>query len=166
MALETFIGVEAWEDHTVDSSIWWISGIPFIPASLITILELDEDGLLTALAISILTDQRLPFDGNEPLTQDDRRGWFGDNLLTDGDLIGSRLWTLARHKMDSNIISLSEDMIKEALAWLIEDGVLKDLKVTVTRVETTALLFKVEVMRPGDYELTPYYFVWNNVTPE
>lgn len=52
----------------------------------------------------------------------------------DRDKIGSRLWTLERAKRTTETLRLAEDYAKEALNWLIEDGVAASIAVVATFV--------------------------------
>jgi len=161
---ECFVSVDRWEDQTVDSHIWWIGGGPFVPVSQIGLLELDEDGLKTALIISLFSDRRLVFGGDPPLTENDRRGWWGDNTLEPNDYIGSRLWTLARYKMINELTaSEAEEMVNEALAWLVTDGVAEFFTVDVARLDNYSLGIKINIKKPNDNELKKYYFVWKKL---
>ena len=86
-------------------------------------LETDED-LVTAVTLSLFTD-RLAAPGDPlPPGVEDRRGWWGDSFAdVAGDLIGSRLWLLARAKSTDGLLLTARGYILEALHWLIEDGV-------------------------------------------
>lgn len=89
-----------------------------------------DDGLETAVIVSLFTDRRV---SNEeiPQNQTSRRGWWGDRVSEiDGDQIGSRLWTLERSKRTQETLNLAEDYTKEALNWLVEDGVADSIEVT------------------------------------
>lgn len=91
-------------------------------------LEADE-GLETAIAISLFSDKRVTAE-ELPAPQTDRKGWWGDMFPdVDQDQIGSKLWTLARSKRTVETLRRTEDYSREALQWLLEDGVAS--KVTV-----------------------------------
>ncbi len=88
-----------------------------------------EDGLNTAVLISLLTDRRaepddrLPTDdGRTSIIGADRRGWAGDALDTDYR-IGSRLWLLVREKQTEETRRRAESYCREALQWMIDDGI-------------------------------------------
>lgn len=82
-----------------------------------------DEGLETAIAISLFTDRRVT-EEQVPFGQTSRRGWWGDMFSeNDGDQIGSRLWTLQREKKTQELLRRAEDYTREALNWLIEDGV-------------------------------------------
>jgi len=85
-------------------------------------LERDE-GLETAVSISLFSDQRIT-DEELPQGEESKKGWWGDMFPDiDRDQIGSKIWTLARSKRTLETLRRTEDYAKEALAWLIEDGI-------------------------------------------
>jgi phage gp46-like protein len=162
--IETFVSVDGMQLDTVDSHIWTIGGVDYVRTQDLNILDLDEDGLRTALIISLFTDRRLPFAGNAPSVKDDRRGWWGDNTLATNDRIGSRLWTLAREKTISNIIiPKAEQIIREALQWLLDDGVAQSVSVLVTKTDNYTLSFFIGIQKPQEEKTSPYNFLWRNV---
>jgi phage gp46-like protein len=82
-----------------------------------------EDGLTTAVLVSLFTDRRASADDVPPDGTGDRRGWVGDVLSTvPGDRAGSRLWLLAREKQTEETRRRAVEYCREALAWLVEDG--------------------------------------------
>ncbi len=83
-----------------------------------------DDGLTTCVLVSLFSDRRARADDPLPEgTGDYRRGWIGDALADiDGDRIGSRLWLLRREKQTEETRRRAEDYCREALAWLISDG--------------------------------------------
>jgi len=88
-----------------------------------------DDSLRSAVVISLGTDRLAEATDVIPDGSNNRRGWWGDMPL-DGqaaagkpDLIGSRLWLLRRATQTERTERLAEQYCREALAWLIEDGV-------------------------------------------
>lgn len=82
-----------------------------------------DDSLQTAVLISLFSDRRARPDDALPGNDSDRRGWWGDTWpVVPGDQIGSRLWLLSREKDLQEVQRLARDYAREALAWLIEDG--------------------------------------------
>jgi len=104
-------------------------GVAFDPAALTCDLALGpagllaDDGLTTAVLLSLLTDARAKPGDRLPDGVTDRRGWWGDALSGfDGDRFGSRLWLLCREKQTEETRRRAEEYATEALAWLITDG--------------------------------------------
>lgn len=76
-----------------------------------------EDGLRSAVIVSLFTDRRAEIDDEIPDGSGDRRGWWADPTL------GSRLWLLARAKQTPDTLARARAYAIEALQWLIDDGV-------------------------------------------
>jgi phage gp46-like protein len=157
------ITIQGWSAGTGIPIQGW-SGSPGIPPEKPispSIINLGDDDIRMAMIISLFCDRRLKFGGIEPLTKDDRRGWWGDKTLIPGDYIGSRLWTLSRYKMvEDQTFPEAENMIKEALKWLIDDGVTDTIQILITRQDNETVLFNIGIKKPDEKDLTNYYFAW------
>lgn len=122
------------------------------------------DGLRSALIISYFTDRRASADDALPDGSSDRRGWWGDGQAEDdpeGDLIGSRLWLLARAKATAETLQKCKEYLDEAVRWLVDDGVAKSVEHVVERLDLETLAFKATVIRPSGERIS-YRFnrVW------
>ncbi len=101
-------------------------------------LEIDQ-GLKTAVIISLFSD-RLAESGDEiPDGSTDRRGWWGDMPLESADestgtpdRIGSRLWLLDRALQTQDTLNRAERYANEALAWMVTDGVASSVTATAS----------------------------------
>jgi phage gp46-like protein len=87
-----------------------------------------EDGLQTAVIISLFTDSRADRDAVLPLNQADRRGWVGDEFMGDApgaraDAWGSALWLVYISKVTPDVLERARFAAQEALAWLVRDGI-------------------------------------------
>ena len=99
-------------------------------------LALDDDGLTTAVIISLFTDRRAAPDDPLPDDGDDRRGWWADAFpAIEGDAIGSKLWLLSREKEVPAVAQRAREYAAEALQWLIDDGL-------ATRIDVDAYFVK------------------------
>ena len=118
-----------------------------------------EDGLRTAVTISLFTDARADADEADPIT--DLRGWWGDMLLTN-DVTGSKLWLLDREKQVPETLTKAQQWASDALQWLIEDGVAESIDVTASFPTSGALSLIVSLTRPNGKKLV-YTFdnAWN-----
>ena len=87
-----------------------------------------EDGLRTAVILSLFSDARA-LSGDIPEDEDPRGVWT-DALGTDGDRYGSRLWLLQRSKQTSDVPVLAVEYAREALEWMVEDGVADRVEVS------------------------------------
>lgn len=79
--------------------------------------------LETSVLISLFTDARAAPDDLLPGALDDRRGWWAGPL-------GSRLWLLVREKATNQTRLRAEDYCREALAWMLNEGVADRIDVT------------------------------------
>lgn len=91
---------------------------------------LREKGLSTAVEMSLYTDRRA--DNEDPFDNEDKRGWWGDQFETN-DEIGSKLWLLNRASTKQQNIIFAKGYIKEALQWMIDDGVVVSIDIDVFR---------------------------------
>jgi len=136
-----------------------------------------DDGMLTAVTISLLTDRLADADDDIPDAPGigqpgiaDRRGWWGDTVPSSStdkkpDLIGSRLWLLARASATPQTATLAKGYIQEALAWMIEDGVAGRVNVAarIDPQNSDALAVGIQIVRTaanGAPVNHAYDFVW------
>ncbi|MCW5666468.1 MAG: phage GP46 family protein [Piscinibacter sp.] len=116
--------------------------------------QLDEDdGLETAVVLSLFTDRRANDDDALPdsagQAERERRGWWGDSYAeVTGDRIGSRLWLLSREKQLASVLERARQYADEALRWLVEDGVAREVTVSAEVVRSGVLGLQVEIVRP------------------
>ena len=112
-----------------------------------------DDGLETAVLISLLCRRRADADDAVPPGAD-RGGWWGDAYLpplADGsaDYIGSKLW-LDRN-LEATVANGNRILshIREALAWMISDGVAASIDVTGTWQSATSFAPVIEIAQIG-----------------
>lgn len=121
-----------------------------------------EDGLDTAVTLSLMLDRRAqPGDG---IPDDvDPRGWWGDSYgAVSGDAIGSRLWTLQREKQLPSVARRAHDYAVEALQWLVDDGVASAVDVSATWTAPSMLTLSVTIERPTQPPFNrQYQYVWS-----
>lgn len=120
-----------------------------------------DDSLRTAVIISLFTDRRAADDDRLPDAGTDRRGWWADTFAPiEGDLIGSRLWLLSREKQLREAVARAEEYAREALEWLIEDGIAASVIVTASIPRSGWLRLDIEIDRPDSRGTTRYDFAW------
>ncbi|WP_445157414.1 phage GP46 family protein [Halomonas sp. E14] len=120
-----------------------------------------DEGLTTAVILSLFTDRRaLPAD-RLPDGTGDRRGWWADAYLDRP--MGSRLWLLHREKEQEAVLRRAHEYAEEALAWLVEDGVAEAVEVEAWHMRRDTLGLRV-VIRRGDAGVLERQFdyVWRN----
>lgn len=100
-----------------------------------------DDGLRTAVLVSLFTDCRAEADDELPAGDGDRRGSWDDPER------GSRLWLLSREKQTARTLERAREYAEEALAWLVEDGIARAVTVTAEWVRTGVLGLRVVIER-------------------
>jgi phage gp46-like protein len=131
----------------------------------------DDPGLASAVLLSLFLDRRAEADdlvdgaglfapgaGGALFA---RRGWVGDALsipgAAPGDRIGSRLWLLARAKQVDETLRLAEDYAREALDWLVADGLAAEVAVAAAWIARGVMELTVTVSPPaGDQQVFTY----------
>lgn len=120
-----------------------------------------DEGLRTAIIISLFTDARAEADDILPQEGSDRRGWWGDAFpAVTGDETGSRLWLLSREKITTATLNRARDYARKALAWIVADGIAAAVDVTVEAQEQERLAIGVVLTRPTGPARERYDFVW------
>lgn len=115
-------------------------------------LAVDET-LLSAVLVSLFTDRHAEPSDVLPDGSTDRRGWWADVWLEEGDLHGSRLWLLSRSKDVAEVPARARDYALEALAWLERDGVAQRVEVMASVPRKGWLQLKIVITRlSGDVE--------------
>lgn len=137
----------------------------------------DEDGLETAVLISLFTDRLADADDVVPgaLTTElggppDRRGWWGD-MPPDSSasvgppaLTGSRFWLRAGWPANAQTARRVELDAQEALSWMIEGGTAQSVEVTTRWIARDVLGLHVSIAQrgaQGSHKLFEYDFVWS-----
>ncbi|GBR06435.1 phage GP46 family protein [Asaia siamensis] len=135
-----------------------------------------DNPLHSAIIISLFTDRVLPkqpdsldaaigivaMKGAAGSVEADLGGWWGDAL--EEEPIGSRLRQL-RHAIkvgDTAIPAEAQAMCREALQWLIADGIAENVAVSArwSAVNASALEFEVTVRRPSISSSETFLFSW------
>lgn len=121
-----------------------------------------DEGLETAVAISLFSDRRVT-DEELPHLAESKRGWWGDMFSDiDKDLIGSKIWTLARSKRTVEVLRRTEDYAKQALQWMIEDGIASNVTAAASfegDVSQGKWKLEVGITRPTGREFK-YNILW------
>lgn len=108
-----------------------------------------DDGLETAVAISLFTDARAANDDVLPDGTADKRGCWMFAYL---EPFGSKLWLLGRAKQLPETLLLAEHYAREALQWLIDDGVAREVIAEASYPRANVLALLITIRRPTDIE--------------
>ena len=106
-----------------------------------------DDGLGAAVVISLFTDARAEID-ELPEGDGDRRGSWHDGLNNAGDETGSKLWLLRREKQTSDVPQRAAALAREALQWMLEDGVASAVDASTEWVRRGELALRVAITMP------------------
>jgi phage gp46-like protein len=120
-----------------------------------------EEGLETAVFMSLYTDQRAAEDENTnfPL---DKRGWWGDMLESNGDQVGSKLWLYEREKLTTKVIAQIKDAMYDCLQWMIDDGIVARIDIALEKQENNKLFTEIKLFRQDDSRTTVKFDdLWN-----
>lgn len=133
-------------------------------------LETDE-GLESAVIISLGTNRLAAADDVIPDGSQDRRGWWADLPVDAGtqdsaqpDYIGSRLWLLSRAKATAQTAEAAKNYVLEALAWMISDGVAQSIICTTNwnALGFLAIAVIISWLGPNGTPVNSQFdFVWN-----
>lgn len=120
-----------------------------------------DEGLQTAVILSLFTDRRALEEDQLPDGTGDRRGYWAD-VYRDRPH-GSRLWLIGREKRQEDVLRRAKEYAEEALAWLIEDEVAEAVEVEAWHMRRDTLGLRV-VIRRGDRAVLErqYDYVWRN----
>ena len=106
-----------------------------------------EEGLDTAILISLFTDARVR-EAELPPGHTWRRGWWGDDVEDEPDSTGSKLWLLRRSKATPEVLVRARGYIREALQWLIRDGVAVELDVVTDYSPPGVMRMFISIVEP------------------
>ena len=126
-----------------------------------------HDGLETALILSLFTDREAEPDDELGVAADpvpdvpNRRGWWGDAYSRNGagDRIGSRLWLLEAATLTEDTRARALAYCREALEWMVRDGIAASVDVEVFVSSESTLEFDVTITRPTEGE-SRFAYVW------
>ncbi|WP_233869209.1 phage GP46 family protein [Paraburkholderia adhaesiva] len=115
----------------------------------------NDDGLVSAALISLFTDGRALDDDvipDAPAGQTgDPRGWWADEYSsTANDAIGSRLWLNESAKQLPIVLTQDQERAREALQWMLDDGLVSQIDVTATNPRDGVRVLRVTLYGPDD----------------
>jgi phage gp46-like protein len=125
----------------------------------------EDDGLETAVILSLFTDRRAEPDDVLPFGETDRRGHWSDAYpAVPGDRMGSRLWLLSREKQLPQVVVKAREYLREALEWMEEDGVASRVDCDAFILRDGVLGMKVAIYRPdGSRADFSFDYLWRTL---
>lgn len=120
-----------------------------------------DEGLESALLISVFTDRVIDPGEALPVGEVSRRGWWGDTFATADDKIGSKLWLLDREKTLQSVVQKANEYLRECVQWLIDDKIAERVETLAEHVSFQQLDLYISVYRPGgDVVKFRYAYEW------
>jgi phage gp46-like protein len=121
----------------------------------------NDEGLETAVVLSLFTDALAAEDDVLPsLTEDDRRGWWAAPW-------GSKLWLLTREKWTDDVRLRAEFYTREALNWMMQDGVADDIQVEARLMKIGEVAVAVAIYKNGRLLFAkPFGLLWQATIEE
>lgn len=118
----------------------------------------------SAVIISLMTWARA--DADDVDEGADRYGWWGDKVDPENTYsMGSKLYLLKREKITNEVLAKAEDYIREALRWMIDDGVASEINVSLER--NTANFDRVDgivtIIRGTDTRTMKFNDLWSSL---
>jgi phage gp46-like protein len=128
-------------------------------------LQMDA-GLQTPVILSLFTDQLADAADWIPDGTTNRRGYWGDaplpNVPEQGKsyLIGSKLWLLDRALQTQDTLNRAESYARQALQWMIDDGVVGSLTATASFPQLAWIDLQIDLFQAGSQQT--FSFAWQN----
>ena len=129
-------------------------------------LQMDA-GLKTAVLISLFTDRLAEVGDAIPDGSTDRRGFWGDMPIIASDqsgpppdLTGSRLWLLDRAKQSPQTLQQAEIYAREALQWMLDDGVAGSVAATASFPRLGWIELQIDIGQQGSQQT--FTVAWQN----
>jgi phage gp46-like protein len=125
-------------------------------------IDTTED-LETAVLLSIFTDARAP--DSQQVYSKDKRGWWGTTYNPSGQTeLGSRLWTLERaiKSDDPEVLRQAEGYVRDALAWLIADGIAATVTAAASWLNQTNLGIYIVITQPSG-NVVKFSWAWSTL---
>lgn len=117
--------------------------------------------LHTAICISLFTDARCN-DDELPAGDTDKRGWWGDMALPNGESLGSKLWLLKRQKLTQAAIGQARGYVALALQWLVDSQWVIAISVDAERWGNDGIAFAVKYRLATDQPWQSMMLNWRS----
>lgn len=112
-----------------------------------------DDGLETSMMISIL---KYLYN-----TETAENGWFAESVFLTDFPKGSRIDQLFKLNINENTINITRQYLTEATNWYITEGVADTVEISVSRLNTNGIYFKIVLIRPNFDENESFEFSLN-----
>jgi len=116
-----------------------------------------DNGLATAVMISLFTDARVPYLTLLPAGEEELRGWWGD---IDTFKTGSLLWLINREKTLPEVATRAREACDDALKWLLDDEIAGKVEVTAQIIKPIGLEIIIKIYRGSSRR---YSYLWDAI---
>lgn len=124
---------------------------------------LRDPGFETSVLISLFSNARADNDDTLPQTTELRNGYWGSELVEFN--FGSKLWLLGRAKIDTTTLRLVEQYCKDALDWMVQDGIAQSIEAIAVKENNREIRFLVRINRKNvDNVFFKFYANWQYQT--
>ena len=155
-----------------DVALIWNAAVGYADMALAGADLAMDDGLESAVIISLFTDapagpgDAVPDGGGDP------RGWWGDMPIDAAqrggvppDVTGSKLWLLDRVVLTSETLARAQSYAEAALAWMVRDGVAQSVRATAASRALGVLEITVVIEQGGASRRFAYAWSATGPTP-
>lgn len=120
--------------------------------------------IYTAVIISLFSWARAKAEDDVPKNSP-KYGWWGDQISDDTNhRTGSRLWLMKRYKLTQATANIATHFIKEALAWMITDGVISSMEITPEIAKDGKMDVNIRLYRYGEQMINLRYSeLWKQI---
>lgn len=119
------------------------------------------DPLTRAVVISFFTHRRADPDDNADVPM----GWWGDTWpAVANDRYGSKLWLLQRSKLTNALVNTVRTYLRDALQWMLDDGVVSRIDIDVQRTGINELSNQVVLWRRDGPVIISFSDLWSVIT--
>lgn len=116
-----------------------------------------SDSLENAVTISIGTYSRERKLGRNANLKPCLGGWWGD-ALDDNGILGGYLYEAFPGKLNTATAKSVEALVKEALQWMIDDGVAGSMECSASVVNDEFISLSVTLTRPNGEQENPFIY--------
>ena len=119
------------------------------------------DPLTRAVVISFFTHRRADPDDNADVPM----GWWGDTWPTvANDRYGSKLWLQQRSKLPNSLVNTVRTYLRDALQWMLDDGVVSRIDIDIQRTGINELSNQVVLWRRDGPVIISFSDLWSVIT--
>ncbi|WP_410688796.1 phage GP46 family protein [Citrobacter braakii] len=119
------------------------------------------DPLTRAVVISLFTHRRADPDDNADVPMG---GWGDTWPVVANDRYGSKLWLLQRSKLTNALVNTVRNYLREALQWMLDDGVVSRIDIDIQRTGINELGNKIVLWRRDGPVTISFNDLWSVIT--